>query len=550
MFARGNGTTPPDDVLRMIFEQLELPALAPGTDPDSTRRDALLESRRTLGRSACVCKAFYGHAVRVLWRHLDDLLPVLRLLSSFTEVGENSKSATYMLCENITSTEFDRLAHYASFVTTVGVRKSGTPTRRRISAATWVHLGRQASGKALLPNLRELSWILTSTECCGLLYIVPPSLTHLTISMRSNDDGDQRAQEMAFRTLLSAVFTIAPDISSLSLETGASSRMAISAAPIARLRHLRTLKFGGRTEISADSLRPLAALEGLQHLVLGSVEDVSPPVEVEEVVSSQIGFNGLETLAVDLHPTQDHMYRHLSSPHLTELKIRVYPLTSTSSFHRTCQAWARAFPSLRTIDCGFFRFDRPEREPLARVISPLFALPTISSFCLRLAGGEWTVGDADIRDISMAWPNLATLELDFPVSRATNPEWLGIASLLDLALHCPQLRKLRLPLFNMSQTVLVNIDNYPLLDHGLQELKFDRFVVEFDRYSLSALLLDRLFPHLELGGSEYAMDPDGGWERVVYSIWLCQRARRQQEQRARPGSRVAEGSAVVLGKVA
>ncbi len=81
-----------DDVLRMIFEQLELPPPA-----SSTLRAPLLpvESRRTLARSACVCKAFYGHAVRVLWRHLDDLIPLLQLLSSFAKVGERTRHGGY-----------------------------------------------------------------------------------------------------------------------------------------------------------------------------------------------------------------------------------------------------------------------------------------------------------------------------------------------------------------------------------------------------------------------------------------------------------------------
>ncbi len=99
MSARGN--IPPDDVLRIIFEELEVPApAASGTYHRlGWETDTVLENRRTLSRAACVCKAFYGHAVRVLWRHLDDLVPLLHLLSTFAEIGTGGhpvRSGTYV----------------------------------------------------------------------------------------------------------------------------------------------------------------------------------------------------------------------------------------------------------------------------------------------------------------------------------------------------------------------------------------------------------------------------------------------------------------------
>ncbi|RPD56086.1 hypothetical protein L227DRAFT_286065 [Lentinus tigrinus ALCF2SS1-6] len=116
------GSIPSDDVLRIIFEQLELPAAS----TYSSIPGEPAESQRTLARSACVCKAFYGHAVRILWR---DLFPLFSLLSSFAKVAEDRYTgvATYMVTGNVPRLEWDRLAFYASFVTTLGDRGSGYP---------------------------------------------------------------------------------------------------------------------------------------------------------------------------------------------------------------------------------------------------------------------------------------------------------------------------------------------------------------------------------------------------------------------------------------
>ncbi len=421
-----------------------------------------------------------------------------------------------------------------------------TSPKRDILAATWGHIGRQAQGRPLLPNLRELDWRWTSTHCCGLLYIISPSLTQLTV-MVDPSDGSRWEQEAALKTLLAGVFTIAPGITRLGVEAR-SSRTLIPATIIARLRNVRRLAIGTQMVVDTDALRPLATLEGLKHLVL----DLQTAV-VQDVIPSFVGFNDLESLTLVQHPRDDLFFRVLASPRLVKLDIGVFVIRSTSSVSRTCEVWAHAFPSLRTISCTFCCMNIPTHsEPLARQINPLFALPTISSLCLHLGNGQCTISNADIHDIAMAWPGLVTLELSNASSRAADSEGLGVVSesLLDLALRCPNLKKLHLPLLEISWRDLANSEGYPLLDHGLQDLKLPNCKVEFDQYSLGALLLDRLFPHLklQLRQSPLTVEPTSGWERLEYNIWLCHRARRQQEQRGR--SRGAEASAAVLAQVA
>ena len=92
------GPFPSDDVLRIIFEQLEIPA----SNTNGIAKSELLEAQRTLALSARVCKTFHGHAIRVLWRHLDNLFPLFSLLSSFVQVAEDEymQTATFVSAED------------------------------------------------------------------------------------------------------------------------------------------------------------------------------------------------------------------------------------------------------------------------------------------------------------------------------------------------------------------------------------------------------------------------------------------------------------------
>lgn len=69
-----------DDIISAIFEHF---------DVDETDDLHLLVKRRALACSARVCRLFFTPAIRVLWRRLEDLFPLLFLLSAFIKVGES-----------------------------------------------------------------------------------------------------------------------------------------------------------------------------------------------------------------------------------------------------------------------------------------------------------------------------------------------------------------------------------------------------------------------------------------------------------------------------
>ena len=80
------------------------------------------------------------------------------------------------------------------------------------------------------------------------------------------ENGIQES-EAAFRMMLLAVFSIAPELASLVI---ISAKNAL--APIGKLHHLQKLTFDEHSKVNVDELRALAASKALKHLKLGQVD--------------------------------------------------------------------------------------------------------------------------------------------------------------------------------------------------------------------------------------------------------------------------------------
>ena len=76
------------DVLIHIFEEL----LA----TDTLDENGCRIGSQTLARLARVCVAFHEPSMRLLWRHLDSLHPLLSLLTSYVRVGWKDTEEIYV----------------------------------------------------------------------------------------------------------------------------------------------------------------------------------------------------------------------------------------------------------------------------------------------------------------------------------------------------------------------------------------------------------------------------------------------------------------------
>ncbi|KAI0718171.1 hypothetical protein C8T65DRAFT_737409 [Cerioporus squamosus] len=378
--------------------------------------------RRTLARSARVCKAFHRPAIRVLWQRLEDLIPLFRILPSFAQVGpDGSGGEVFMLSSEVSPEEWDRLKLHASCVASLGnlppSRRGGPSTGRVIAPAAWAYIARLNAGKPLLPHLLQLTW--------------------------ERIRGDQKQDELSsVRLMVSTALSGAPDLRVLHVNVG-TPRMAVVVPLVGRLEKLRKLSLAN-CKADADALR-VAAGKGLTFLYLHEVDlpdAVEPPF---------CGFTRLEMLVIDVHPTTNRMHEVFSSPHLVDLRIEYYPAVTQGTFLRSCELWARCFPALRRVECSFEGvLVVPPESAAAHVVSSithvlkhLLPLSTITHLVVNYPEGEFTVDDTDIDNLTQAWPNLAALELGPPVTafpfgpQPVITESPGVDSLRYLTARCP-----------------------------------------------------------------------------------------------------------------
>ncbi|RPD56084.1 hypothetical protein L226DRAFT_571922 [Lentinus tigrinus ALCF2SS1-7] len=302
-----------EDILHAVFNQFDL-------DLDNG------EKRRTLARSARVCKAFHGPAIRVLWRRLEDIIPLFRILPSFVNVGRKERGdELYMLTDEVSAEEWDRLELYAPCVSSLGTlppSRGGNPlTGRAIIPSTWAYLTRLAAGKPLLPRLLQLTWVWTSPQSTEILQLATPSLESFELicyDVRTDEEharASRQEEESSIRLMLSAALSAAPNLHDLRLHMG-SSHVAIAVPLIARLPTLRRLYLVNA--VNADALRAVAD-KALTFLYLHQVD------LPDAMVPAFRGFSHLKTLAINDHPTNNRIYEVFSSPHLDDLRILFYP---------------------------------------------------------------------------------------------------------------------------------------------------------------------------------------------------------------------------------
>ncbi|OJT12736.1 hypothetical protein TRAPUB_10721 [Trametes pubescens] len=146
------------------------------------------ELRSTLLRCSLVCKTFCDPALSALWWRLDNLVPLLRLLSCFvpTKVkrkgrvrqgGDPKDDTLYVLKGELSPKDWARFRQHARRMRVLNFPKIASVTPHIVS-----QLSKWNDGAPLLPGLKELTWLpaaptdtaalLVGTERLELLHIV------------------------------------------------------------------------------------------------------------------------------------------------------------------------------------------------------------------------------------------------------------------------------------------------------------------------------------------------------------------------------------------
>ncbi|KAI0737201.1 hypothetical protein C8Q80DRAFT_430990 [Daedaleopsis nitida] len=478
------------DVLNDVFDVFSLDYSDPTTFNTIQYHDPELPvKKQTLARAARTCKAFMGPASRNLWSALHSgLSPLVRMFSNVrpcvrqrtTWDGMVFKDTYYEFDGDVSETEwirFEQLAAHVRYLAHDALPLGSTVIEAIIS--------RDASRRVpLFANLRMLSWRYSNGDELQqrlLRVLCTPSSSFLWYlpNKQRKRDHDQTSD-------LSIVADAAPGLLHLHIELPDVPVGPLS--PLRRLTSLRAIRFLGQLtdELSVD-LGTLPLLEAIHcrgacsapSSPSTSIRTVSCPSSPSSADRSITGtydlrfmdeFPALRKLELTKAASPSDvlpLLARIASPCFTtlSLSLRITCPDEVSPFiHTLCALPAtQALTHLNlTLDCSS-DYGLP-RLPLfalyvevhtgedlviefADFVSALGTLRHVESFRVRLlsAAPAWklSVADADVRQLTRAWPRLKHLDvpahtkISTPTSTpATNPTSLSMfASSKDVQPH-------------------------------------------------------------------------------------------------------------------
>ncbi|KAL1945277.1 hypothetical protein VTO73DRAFT_2128 [Trametes versicolor] len=542
------------ELISLVFYHLTPP------DLDGEPPSAFLNFAQSYERKVCVralsavartCKALSDPALTVLWRRVNNIDHLFRILPGWTDIGGRGYNKALIVSGTITPAIWARFRRYAPLVKVVNQRSWAW-----VHPYTWTLLSPWCRGEPLLPNVETFRILPICAHSPGATLFLSPTLRHLSVTLSDAPElEDVHVGAMLIRQI---VLTI-PGLQTLHVESKMEAASPILVDIFQCLSDLRSLSLAdmyiGRSEM--DVLAALPRLESLSVMVMLPRSDQRPDSddegedaeagvvngdedEVDEEDGKEEGTEDgededdedmddedsidEETRAVSrgnrhVAPVAFYALRQLTlrgSPCKQDLLLRYRPprleglsleITGRASFKevRDIIAYnARNVPA--TLSTFSLKTGRTwtEMEPLLLIdlIKPLLALSDIQTMCLEFRDVPG-VNDADIATMTGAWPRLTSFRLpisgftqDPPRTRPTQQ------ALAHVAIACPDLRELELPELEFSRLPLC----VPATNHGLRTLSFDIAAGPNDRPSEGhgkfagafevAMAVDLLFPNL------------------------------------------------------
>ncbi|CAA7260745.1 unnamed protein product [Cyclocybe aegerita] len=432
--------------------------------------------KRTLFNSALVCRQFQRMSLDQLWKHMDDLTPLFRLLSHFKMPQDESKMGE--ICGPISESECVKFGAYARRIRSYAKRRS-----ERIALSAYIHVLQATNQLCLLPELKTLR-VSTRTSEDEILLLISPSLQKAYFrdghSRKSHVDASVHSLQMTARSL--TCLDIWASFTAASLRSIGSMR---------RLKKLNITHWDTANPcgLDLDFLLDLASSDTLENLdIYGFQLNSSRPKPLHQVITfpalTLCKWTGLASVGVFLDFIQN-----VNLPKLVEIDLKF-----EGSNQRDRSDWASFFHTLptfashlRSIELGFAPTSRssPWESPelpfhnfeclsSCDLTSLVIVIPIFSEF-----------SSDQIIAILSCWRNLKTLTFR-PRLQALPFQvlvWIG-----------QTLSKLRYLSLDIDASVLPAVDSVPILDHSLVQLSLCGDLGE--PWDL-ARLIDRIFPRLD-----------------------------------------------------
>ncbi|KAJ6451116.1 hypothetical protein C8R47DRAFT_303868 [Mycena vitilis] len=484
------------DLLERILQKLIVPHAT------STPRE-LRSARKTLYSAALTSRSVYPSAVKILWRRLHNLGPLIRLLPT---VPASDGVYYWPGHEDADWEVFDRHAAY--------VREISYSTSPIVPVNPLVYMRLSMRKSILLPKLSRFSCLYDAPGMELLLY-VSPSLVSVALASVSAPDTE---------TFLNMLSRHAPALSRLTLKRIPNSSItycglfrdlqsidlsflegpvtyeAIQILGSLPLLHSFTTDFNGWDEFDLDMIPPASIFVALTHLTVTATPDVlghTVPLFLSRIAApSMVAITILKAV------------RWMSS------NVRPVPAgTLAKTFLAISQSVAtRWSTSLQNLRIHFL-----DSSCKAADLSAIQGLTSIRTLELTqtLHG---SLGDEKILATVRTWSELTSLTIDCAVA--------DIEFMKCLAQHCPMLRTLHVAFLPHR---LPDVSTTPIRPHSLVELRFFALDAMERRWQgvdthLLARHLDRLFPEVKsIQGDE---ESSYEWGQVAKLVFMCQDVRR------------------------
>ncbi|KAH9948927.1 hypothetical protein B0H21DRAFT_843242 [Amylocystis lapponica] len=472
-----------DDILLEILEHLNWTLL-----------DSTLRFRNTyLQACALVCKTISVLALNILWKDVDGVKRLFKMLPSFR--WDEDEQCYKHIC-NASAGDMQRFKLYTDRIRVFAFKH----TEKKVHSDSILQTVGWTGQRYMLPNLQSLTWYQCSPSDTTVMSFIVPSLKKLDFELDfpANTPGVSPSIPV-----LASLLAVATSLEELSLDLGGCN-FPISPLPPIHVQCLRKVTLYLRwPTLALYFLRTLSRLETLTELTVHTYSS-----DWDRGIADIRGFDRGSSFSSLRHLHARGPFAHLSfvlsvtsSTAVDFLHLDAAGSDGDSPEH--CNTFLTTLDSkaaiwsatLRTV-CVVLRL-RPKHgdwPSFERYTEPLRVCKGLRNLYVWLPAG---LTNKDLEQFPREWPALVELKLEGAFYDL--PSFPAVA---DMVCGIPRLRVLLLPCC---------IDNAGIM--ALQSLtepasvrleSFDLSVVEFDRdvdvpqVTLFGELLERLFPRLDI----------------------------------------------------
>ncbi|KAI1788316.1 hypothetical protein LXA43DRAFT_1025836 [Ganoderma leucocontextum] len=434
------------DILLEILNHLQ-PGRRTPQDKKITRKRRLV-CRQALLASALTCRTLSDLALDVLWRALDDIQPLLRLLPGHKR--------TFVLKPHIMPETWIKFQSYATRVREIG----HFPNPERVHPSVWTFLAIKCEDLPLLPRLHDLdAYDLLLDDLSPLFLLLTPSLRSISLSVDEGGGWNSTASQVTV-LVLQHIARVAPRVKTFHM---------LGRHCFTTRKHLSMLQnFTGLTELSLGSdfgfsgtiLCQLSTTTSLNALTI-TISHLNP----SDLQPLGDNFRLLHRLT--LRGALDDLVNFILACRLPLLDALILRVNDCNTPRKLTPGLTSIYQhpdlpkSLTRIGFEFRSGMIGRHQTLTQYLEPLLSFPKVEHCDLNFYNTAPSVCDNDLIRLGDAWPNLQHLNVrgratvdrydwddkygySYTLNNTPAIQRPTVLGLTELARRCPTLRYVHL----------------------------------------------------------------------------------------------------------